>query len=220
MHIGLYNSQWTKYLFQAKSDASYLFVLCLHFIHKRFFQQHRSSRAAAVWAESRGGWRQSKLMWWWLCFSLGPPLHVVCFCILSNSAVVWERRLWDGSGRAVLHPNNQHASVSLWKQAEWQTHRGTRLLSCLSFPLPSHPTPRPPRHLRVETLQPCRTRLCCRRTASSHLALESKYLIVRANEWSIVYIGWLVPWYPKVGDLPSLWLNSMSADIQLIYRCH
>lgn len=46
------------------------------------------------------------------------------------------------------------------------------------------------------------------------LSSRIKYLLVQAKEWSHVHIGWLVPWYPKVCDHPSLWLNSMSADTQ------
>lgn len=151
---------------------SYLFVLSLHFI------QQGSSSSTMVHEqrpfERKAEEDDGKVS---CCDGSSASLLGLLFMlfasvILSNSVVVWERRLWDRSGRAGLHPNNQHASVSLWIQAEWQTHRGTRLLSCLSFPPSLTPHSESPRHPRVETLQPCRTRLCSGRTASSHLALE------------------------------------------------
>lgn len=76
--------------------------------------------------------------------SPGPAIHVAS--VSSQTALLFEREM--GWGWGVPHPNrrhpeNQHASVSPWRQAEWQTHRGTRLLSCLLFPPFPH-TSQPP----------------------------------------------------------------------------
>lgn len=178
MCIGPYSNPFNwmmKYSLNVKSNVSffsYLFVLSLHFI------QQGSSSSTMVHEQRQFERKAEEDDGKVSCCDggsaslLGLLFMLFASVILSNSVVVWERRLWDRSGRAGLHPNNQHASVSLWIQAEWQTHRGTRLLSCLSFPPSLTPHSESPRHPRVETLQPCRTRLCSGRTASSHLALE------------------------------------------------
>lgn len=139
--------EWKNILLMLKvmySVFSYLFVLSLHLI------QQGSSSSTMV-HEQRPFERKAEeddgkvsCCDGGLASLLGLLFMLFASVILSNSAVVWERRLWDGSGRTGLHLNNPHASVSSWIQAEWQTHRATQLLSCLSFPLPSHPTLSPP----------------------------------------------------------------------------
>lgn len=76
-----------------------------------------------------------------------------CFCFFSTSALVWETAIYTGWGSGsghshvsarvfVLHlnrrhPEDGHASVSPWRQAEWQTHRGVSC--CLAFCPFTHP---------------------------------------------------------------------------------
>lgn len=89
-----------------------------------------------------------------------------CCCLRERNGGAW------GGGGGVPHPNrrhpdNRHASVSSWRQAEWQTHRGTRLLSCLLFPSlsPYLTTPLSPPAPTFCHSALCRTCLCSGRTA-------------------------------------------------------
>lgn len=87
-------------------------------------------------------------------FTLGPPLFCCC-CFSSQPALWFERRTSKGafSGHSEVsasvvvlhlnrwHPEDGHASVSKWRQTDWQTHWGVSrcLAVCPSTQPPACP---------------------------------------------------------------------------------
>lgn len=171
------------------------FVLLCFASSTRFFQ-HRAPRTAVVWAEGGGGWWESECVdgrLFFVFFSVALLFMLLPFP-LNQWGLVWETdTFWVVGGRREVsaevvvlhlnrcHPEDGHASVSPWRQAEQQTHRWSSCCLASCPPTPPSPPPRPCTTLGTHMLPLC----CFIEPASS---TEGYFLYV----CSIIQALWLV----------------------------
>lgn len=140
-----------------------------------------------------------KWVFWW--FTLGLPLYVAP---VSSQTVLWfERKMPRGSlgggfggccevsARVVVlhlnrrHPEDGHASVSPWRQAEWQTHRGVGC--CPAFCSPSLPRPHTTLRHRAPT--------CCH-SATLEAASSTVCSVALRVQFSVCVLESSLYWLP------------------------
>lgn len=150
------------------------------------------------------GWQIGSL-WSLLFLFFLFPLNQ-CFCLRERHLQGWVQWAHVLSARVSVlrlnrwHPEDEHASVSPWRQAEWQTH--WVVSCCLAFCSSSHPLS----SHHTETPTCCRS---AREPALCSVTLRVKFSVCCRSKQT-PYIYWLpgnsnVPWRKQSSSVRS-WL--------------